>query len=144
MGASLPAEAAGDKREAEEDWGGEAAVRLRHSLRTLVEEPLRRSASIDEQANEPEQQETLLSWRCCGRLLRNGAAAEHRRCNLQRRVSWSLLLSSPQGLHSHQNRLGCLNAVVVYAQQLAGRGVCVNLSLLDHEDESRTDRSGRR
>jgi hypothetical protein len=37
-------------------WGV-AAVRLRHSLQSLVEEPLWRSVSIAEQANEPEQRE---------------------------------------------------------------------------------------
>jgi hypothetical protein len=40
-------------------WGVLAAVRLRHSLQSLVEEPLWRSVSIPEQANEPEQRETF-------------------------------------------------------------------------------------
>jgi len=94
------------------------------------------SISIAEQANDPKQREMFTQLALLWQLLRNSAAVEQRRCNLQHRVSWALLLAALRGFSSHQNRLGCLNAVVVYAQQLAGRGVCVKLSLLDHEYEA--------
>jgi hypothetical protein len=75
--------------------------------------------------------------RCFGQLLRNGAAAEHRRCNLQKhRVSWTLLLSPLRGFSSHQNCLGCFNAVVEYAEQIARRGERVHFSVLDLKDEA--------
>ena len=59
-------------------WGV-AAVRLRHSLQSLVEEPLWRSVSIAEQANEPEQRETFtqlaLLWATAAQQCSGGALA---------------------------------------------------------------------